>query len=72
MALPKVFASTGIALGLLGMVATYCLTVASANVLVRMSHSTGIMSYAEMVRLHFGSIGAVLLQGSIILNNMVR
>lgn len=72
MALPKVFASTGIVLGLLGMVVTYFLTVGSANVIVRMSHSSGIMSYAEMVRLHFGSVGAAILQTSIIVNNMVR
>lgn len=72
MALPKVFASTGIALGLLGMVVTYFLTVGSANVIVRMSHTSGIMSYAEMVRLHFGSAGAIILQLSIIVNNMVR
>lgn len=70
MALPHVFCTTGIALGLGGMGLAYLLTVSSCSIIVQASAASGISSYAGLVKAEFGYVGATILQLSIVLNNM--
>eukprot|EP00887_Chlorella_sp_A99_P006325 scaffold3.g6325.t1 len=70
LALPRAFAETGIAAGLLLFAFSSVLTFWSAGIVVRHAAGAGTVSYGDLVSRNFGVPGAALLRLSIIVHSI--
>lgn len=69
MALPRAFATLGLALGGVLLILVFGLSLFSLSALVKAARSAGCWTYAELAHVGFGIAGSSALQGAIVVNN---
>ncbi|KAI3429739.1 hypothetical protein D9Q98_010054 [Chlorella vulgaris] len=67
-ALPRAVSETGIVVGMALFAFTAVLTFVSTSIIVRYSAQWRVQSYSDLVRMHFGKLGATVLQLAIVVH----